>query len=116
MRPWFAFFPVTAFLLITTTGFTQSFQGVLRGRVVDPNGAATSGASIKLIDEATQITRTTLTNDQGEYTFASVTPGLRTGTLADDLGTETCQLPPRPAAGLETTKKGRLAGRDRYRC
>jgi hypothetical protein len=72
MRPWFAFF------LMSAVVYAQSFQGALRGRVVDPNGAATSGAKITLIDEATQITRTTLTNEQGEYNFASVTPATYT--------------------------------------
>src|SRR5580704_15000294 len=52
----------------------QTFQGTLRGRVVDPNGAVTANAKLTLIDEGTQIARATVTNGDGEYTFASVTP------------------------------------------
>ena len=52
----------------------QTFQGTLRGRVVDPNGAVTSNARITLTDEGTQVARTTVTNNDGEYTFASLTP------------------------------------------
>ena len=70
--------PLLVFVLMTAVGFAQSFQGALRGRVVDPNGAAVSGAIITLTDEATLITRTTLTNEQGEYTFASLTPATYT--------------------------------------
>ena len=72
MRPWLVF------VFMTAVGFSQSFQGTLRGRVVDPNGAAASGAVITLIDEATLIKRTALTNDQGDYTFASLTPATYT--------------------------------------
>src|ERR1700729_2744832 len=52
----------------------QTFQGTLRGRVVDPNGAVTSNVRITLTDEGTQVARTTVTNNDGEYTFASLTP------------------------------------------
>jgi trimeric autotransporter adhesin len=56
----------------------QTFQGTLRGRVVDPNGAITANAKITLTGEATEVARTTVTNGDGEYTFASVTPATYT--------------------------------------
>jgi hypothetical protein len=52
----------------------QSFQGSLRGRVLDPKGATTPAATITLIDEGTAVRRRTITNEQGEYTFAALTP------------------------------------------
>ena len=69
-------------LLVSAVAFTQTFQGTLRGRVVDPNGAVTASAKITLTDEGTEIARNTLTNADGEYTFASVT--LATYTLTVD--------------------------------
>jgi hypothetical protein len=52
----------------------QSFQGSLRGRLTDPNGAAVPSAKITVVDEGTSISRTTLTTPEGEFTFASLTP------------------------------------------
>jgi len=54
--------------------YAQGFQGSLRGRVIDPNGAAVPAAKITLIDEGTSISRATLTTAVGEYAFASLTP------------------------------------------
>ena len=64
--------------LFATTVFAQTFQGTLRGRVLDPNGATASAASITLTDEGTSVSRKTITNEQGEYTFASLTPATYT--------------------------------------
>ncbi|MBC7925933.1 MAG: carboxypeptidase regulatory-like domain-containing protein, partial [Bryobacteraceae bacterium] len=52
----------------------QSFQGSLRGRITDPNGAAVPLVKVTLIDEGTSLSRATLTSEQGEYTFAAVNP------------------------------------------
>jgi hypothetical protein len=65
-------------VLLSTVTFGQSFQGSLRGRVADPNGAVVTLAKITIIDEATTSSRSTITNDQGEYTFASLTPATYT--------------------------------------
>lgn len=54
--------------------FAQSFQGSLRGRVVDPGGAAVPDVKITIVDEATSASRATLTSTEGEYSFASLTP------------------------------------------
>ncbi|HKD04904.1 MAG TPA: TonB-dependent receptor [Bryobacteraceae bacterium] len=56
----------------------QSFQGSLRGRVVDPNGAATPAAKITLTDEATSGARSTISNDQGVYDFFAIVPATYT--------------------------------------
>jgi len=66
---------------ISTSVFGQSFYGTLRGRVLDPNGAATATASVALTSESTSGSRKTLTNDQGEFTFSSVTPSTYTVTV-----------------------------------
>jgi hypothetical protein len=68
-------------LLVSAVAVAQTFQGALRGRIVDPNGAVTASAKITLTDEGTQIARSTVTNSDGEYTFASVTPATYTVTV-----------------------------------
>jgi hypothetical protein len=60
--------------LISALAYGQSFQGSLRGRIADPKGASVPLAKITLVDVATTIGRSTITNDQGEYAFASLTP------------------------------------------
>lgn len=65
-------FPLALFF--SALSFAQVFQGSLRGRIVDPAGAATAGAQVTLIDEATALTRSTVSNELGEYVFNSVQP------------------------------------------
>lgn len=56
--------------------YAQSFTGSINGIVTDPAGAALANASITLTATATGQTRSTTTNNQGEYTFPSLPPGL----------------------------------------
>ncbi|MBC8166674.1 MAG: carboxypeptidase regulatory-like domain-containing protein, partial [Bryobacteraceae bacterium] len=61
--------------IILTSGLQgQSTYGSLRGFVADGQGKAISGAKISMLDQGTNISRSTLTNDTGEYNFASVNP------------------------------------------
>ena len=55
--------------------FGQGFQGGLRGSVGDPSGALLPGVEVMLTNEATSLSRTTVTNDSGEYSFAALQPG-----------------------------------------
>src|SRR5205823_14455489 len=55
----------------------QGFQGGLRGAVHDPNGVV-PGVEVTITNEATNIKRSVLTNDAGEYVFAAVEPGTYT--------------------------------------
>lgn len=52
----------------------QSFQGGLRGAVKDAQGVI-PGATVTLTNEATGVTRDTVTNDSGEYSFPALDPG-----------------------------------------
>lgn len=61
-------------LLCALTAAAQSFHGTLRGQILDPGGHAVPIAKVTLIDEGTSVQRATITSDQGEFTFASVTP------------------------------------------
>ena len=69
---------VLAALLLTALALAQSFQGNLRGRVADPSGSPAAGARITLTDEATTLSRATVTNDQGEYVFNALRPATYT--------------------------------------
>ncbi len=56
----------------------QAFQGAVRGRITDSNDAIVPLARVTLIEEATSVASSTLTNPQGEYSFPVVDPGTYT--------------------------------------
>ena len=51
-----------------------SYQGGIRGVVSDPVGASVSGVTVTLVDDATKLSRTAVTNGSGEYVFTAVEP------------------------------------------
>src|SRR5262245_40099748 len=53
----------------------QSYQGGLRGSLHDNAGNALSNVTLMLTNEATSVTRATVTNSSGEYVFDRVDPG-----------------------------------------
>ncbi|MGH9239356.1 MAG: TonB-dependent receptor [Vicinamibacterales bacterium] len=55
----------------------QTYQGALRGAVRDAQGVIPS-AEVVLIHEETNATRSAMTNEVGEYAFASILPGIYT--------------------------------------
>jgi trimeric autotransporter adhesin len=59
------------------TATAQTFTGGLRGAVRDANGVI-PGVTVQLVNEATNITREAVSNDQGEFNFAAVPPGTYT--------------------------------------
>jgi trimeric autotransporter adhesin len=65
-------------VLLAVLTFAQTFQGTLRGRIVDPGGASVQGTKVTITDEATNVARSTITNDDGEYVFTSLTPATYT--------------------------------------
>jgi len=52
----------------------QSYFGGVRGAVSDAGAGAMADVKVTLIDEATNISRSALTNAQGEYVFSAVNP------------------------------------------
>ena len=48
--------------------------GVVLGKVTDPSGALVRAAEVTLTDTATNLVRRQRTNDEGQFTFASVSP------------------------------------------
>ena len=61
-------------LATSSTAFGQGFQGGLRGSIKD-SGGVIPGVEVTLNNEQTNIKRTTVTNERGEYVFAAVDPG-----------------------------------------
>lgn len=61
--------------IFTLCANAQSFQGSLRGGVRDNAGSALTGVTLTLVNEATQLSRTTVTNEAGEYFFERIDPG-----------------------------------------
>ena len=55
--------------------YGQSYHGGLRGSLRDNQGNALANVTLLLINEATSVTRTTVTNSSGEYVFDRVDPG-----------------------------------------
>ncbi len=61
--------------MATTEAAAQSYQGSLRGAVRDSGGKALPAATLTLTNEETNLSRTTVTNESGEYFFERVDPG-----------------------------------------
>jgi hypothetical protein len=71
-----AAFLLGAFLAAITsvTVHGQGFQGGLRGSIKD-SGGVIPGIEVTLTNERTNISRSTVTNERGEYVFTNIDPG-----------------------------------------
>ena len=58
----------------SSAAFGQGFQGGLRGSIKDAGGVI-PGVEVTLTNEQTNISRSVVTNERGDYAFASVDPG-----------------------------------------
>ena len=87
MRVLFLRCAYTTFLLVAVTslGRAQSFQGGLRGAVKEKEAdRVIPGVTVVLVNQATNISRDTVSNSSGEYSFPAVTPGTYTVKAALD--------------------------------
>jgi hypothetical protein len=64
-----------AFVLMAIDISAQSGTSAINGSVADAQGQVVAGASVKLISTGQNTQRTTTTDGNGAYSFASVTPG-----------------------------------------
>ncbi len=63
-------------LLVPALASSQTFQGGVRGAVRDADGGVLPGTTVTLTNAQTGATRTSVSNERGEYVFASVAPGM----------------------------------------
>jgi hypothetical protein len=70
---WSAVFVAAA--LVAAPAEAQLFYGSLVGKVVDAQGAAIPGARVVIVNRDTNLTRETITDGQGAYSFSNVQAG-----------------------------------------
>src|SRR5579884_4221384 len=68
-------FSLIVLCLITASYAGAQSNGTIKGVVKDKSGAVLPGASVSLINKATQQSVQTLTTEAGTYTFAFLSPG-----------------------------------------
>jgi len=59
----------------TISAYAQNSQGTILGHVTDPSNAVVSGATVRITNVATSVSRTTKTNGVGDYVFVNIPPG-----------------------------------------
>jgi len=69
-------------VLFVTTALAQTSRGTISGTVVDPTGAMVTGATVKLDQVGTGLTRNTVTTNAGLFSFADLPPGTYTVTVS----------------------------------
>jgi hypothetical protein len=79
-------------LLARTPAFAQTASGSITGTVVDRSGAVIPNAKVVLKNEATNVTRDTVTNGSGVFSFPAVQPGNYTVTITS-AGLQTYERP-----------------------
>jgi hypothetical protein len=59
----------------STSASAQSSKGIVVGTINDPSGAVVAGATVKITNKATNVTRETNTSSEGGYRLDAVDPG-----------------------------------------
>src|SRR3954466_12437962 len=78
LRAWAAYGLLGVCIGLLSAGLSaQSFQGGLRGVVKDPQGVI-PGATVTLVNDQNGVSRETVTNAVGEYSFPAIEPALYT--------------------------------------
>ncbi|HEU4386485.1 MAG TPA: carboxypeptidase regulatory-like domain-containing protein, partial [Blastocatellia bacterium] len=62
-------------LAMAVTNRSQTATGEVNGTVTDPQGAVVSGATVKLVNQATGIELQSSSKQNGDFTFVNVRPG-----------------------------------------
>jgi hypothetical protein len=69
---------VFCFTALCGVTYAQESSAELRGRALDPQGAAVSGATLTITNQATGVYRHSTTGDDGAYFVTALAPGLYT--------------------------------------
>ena len=77
MKTTTSFLTMILFVLICASAVhgQTATTGVVVGTVTDTSGGVVAGADVTLTDPATNLVRTQVTNDDGQFTFVNVRPG-----------------------------------------
>jgi len=62
-------------LLLSLPVVAQTITGTITGTVTDPQRSVIPGATVTLIDEKTNSTRSDVANEEGRFSFTAVQPG-----------------------------------------
>lgn len=65
---------------LTFTGFSQEYRATILGQVTDTSGASIPNATVKATKEDTNVSRETVTNNDGLFTIIGLDPGQYTVT------------------------------------
>jgi len=71
----FTYVLIGLLLLVPAFASAQQFTGNLRGAIRDQDGGVLPGTTVTLTNVETSVARTSITNERGEYVFASIAPG-----------------------------------------
>ena len=65
-----------AILLLSAAGalYAQAHRSIILGQVTDSTGAVIAGAEVKVIQKSTNVTRATVTNQDGHYEVPGLLP------------------------------------------
>jgi len=66
---------LTMLCLPLSSAMAQTVFGSVRGLAKDSQGAVLPEATVTLTNQGTNVSRTTVTNTSGEYSFTAVDPG-----------------------------------------
>jgi hypothetical protein len=66
---------MTALFCLSLTAMSQTSRGTVTGTVTDPNSAVIAGATVTLTNTETNVSRTTVSNEEGFYRFDAVDLG-----------------------------------------
>lgn len=69
---------ICTFVVFSALVWGQAFMGSLRGRITDPKDAVVPLAKVTVIEEGTSVSSSTVTNQQGEYSFPALKPSTYT--------------------------------------
>ena len=94
--------------ILTGSALAQTFRGSIHGAVTDSSGASIAGAKVKVFSPGTGLSRTILTNDQGEYVASELPLGTYSITIEKE-GFRTTTLTGVPVSvGAPTRADARL--------
>jgi len=95
------------FLGCSTLAFGQAISGDLVGLIQDPSGAGVPNAVVEVTNDGTNIKNSATANNEGEYRFSNLPPGMYTLTASGTgFGTSTLK---RVTVSLNTTSTANLS-------